>query len=190
MPFDNRNHHRRSIRLPGRDYAQPGFYFVTLCTYERQCLFDDPRVRRIAEHHWESLPYSFDTVSLDTWIVMPNHLHGIVLLRSSPSPAQEFNEPGAVGKNEPAAENTATLKPRPLGTIIRTYKRSVTGHVHRERMFEGSGIWQRGYWERIVRDDAELTAIRRYIVNNPIRWAEKRDNLDELRERMIYTQER
>jgi len=80
MPFDPRAHHRRSIRLPGYDYAQPGAYFVTVVVQDRLCLFDDPVLHRVAETYWQAIPRHATNVTLDAWVVMPNHLHGIVVI--------------------------------------------------------------------------------------------------------------
>src|SRR5213080_2239480 len=86
MPYDPNRHHRRSIRLPGYDYTQPGAYFVTICTHERQCIFDNPALRRIAERQWLALVRSEQRgavggrVELDAWVVMPDHIHGIIVI--------------------------------------------------------------------------------------------------------------
>src|SRR5262245_40079432 len=82
MPYDPSRHHRRSIRLPGDDYTQPGFYFVTIVTHERRCLFDNHALRVIAEQQWRALAH-IDRVVLDMWVVMPNHVHGIITIVGS-----------------------------------------------------------------------------------------------------------
>ena len=78
MPYDPNRHHRQSIRVRGYDYTQPGAYFVTICTHERQLLFDTPALRRIAEQQWRRI--ANERVTLDTWVVMPNHVHGIIVI--------------------------------------------------------------------------------------------------------------
>jgi REP element-mobilizing transposase RayT len=83
MTSDRPRGNRRSVRLPGYDYAQPGAYFVTICTHGGECLFDDPVFRRVVETVWQGLPRHFPRLSLDAWVVMPNHFHGIPILRES-----------------------------------------------------------------------------------------------------------
>jgi putative transposase len=78
--YDPNKQHRRSIRMRGYDYAQPGAYFVTLCTHNRECTFDDPVLRRVVETHWRAIPRHGPHVTLDAWVVMPNHVHGIIVI--------------------------------------------------------------------------------------------------------------
>ena len=80
MSSDQPRGHRRSIRLPGCDYTQPGAYFVTICTQDGECLFDDPVLRRVAETMWQRIPSHFGQVSLDASVGMPNHMHGILII--------------------------------------------------------------------------------------------------------------
>ena len=80
MPYDPYRHCRQSIRLRGYDYTQPGVYFVTICTHERQSLFDSPALRRIAEQQWQRI--ANERVTLDAWVVMPDHVHGIIVITS------------------------------------------------------------------------------------------------------------
>ncbi|HEY4720272.1 MAG TPA: hypothetical protein VII92_00380 [Anaerolineae bacterium] len=77
-PFNPAQHHRRSIRLPKYNYTQPGAYFVTVVTHQRELLFDDPILRRVIETAWQRIPHHFPNVQLDEWIVMPNHMHVII----------------------------------------------------------------------------------------------------------------
>jgi REP element-mobilizing transposase RayT len=171
--YDPAKHRRRSIRLKGWDYRTPGAYFVTICTYQQQCLFADARFREIAELTWRLIPEQPHAVhaQLDEWVVMPNHLHGIVILTSV------IGEEG-----DPVPERGAT--PRSLPTIIGNYKSLVTRRINNVRRTPGRKVWQRGYYERIVRNERELEAIRRYIRANPDRWAEDRENLDSLVSKM------
>jgi putative transposase len=78
--FDPSRHHRRSIRLPGYDYRSAAAYFVTICTHERELLFEDPILRRVAESLWQRIPRHFPHVQLDAWVVMLNHVHGILVI--------------------------------------------------------------------------------------------------------------
>lgn len=80
MKYDPLKHHRHSIRLQGYDYSQGGAYFVTIVTRNRECLFDSTVLHRVAESNWRSIPQHFSNVVLDGWIVMPNHLHGVIVI--------------------------------------------------------------------------------------------------------------
>jgi len=184
MRFNPDIHRRHSIRLGGYDYASPGIYFVTICTAARRCCFDDPALRTIAEQQWRSLEHRFDHVTLDTWIVMPNHIHGLI----------QLDRPAAATSGPPATHDTGLTRsptslrinvvPGSLGAIMRAYKAAVSRRAARLKDPPELPIWQRGYWERVVRNQAELDAIRRYIATNPQRWAEDHDNLDALLARM------
>ena len=167
--YDPLKHHRRSIRLKGWDYTYPGAYFVTICTYHRQCLFDNPRYREIAENAWRYIPNQPHAkhAVLDDWIVMPNHLHAIIIL------TEKEGEPATKPPDIGAA-------PGSLPSIVGTYKSMVTRRINNLRGSPGGKVWQRGSYERIVRNERELNAIRRYIRANPSRWAGDRENLDSL----------
>lgn len=172
--YDPFKHHRRSIRLKDWDYTTPASYFVTICSYQRQNIFNDPHYHGIATntwHHIPNLPHA-KHVHLDESILMPNHLHGIVVLA-------EWREDG-----QSEASAFGRPLPRSLPTIIRTYKSLVTRRINKVRHCPGGKVWQRGYYERIVRNERELNAIRQYIRCNPIRWSEDVENLDTLTARM------
>jgi len=170
--YDPFKHHRRSIRLKGWDYTTPAAYFVTICTYKRQNLFDESRFREIAENAWRYIPRQPHArhVKLDEWILMPNHLHGIVVL----------TEQKRVAVIEPKAGPLSGSLP----SIVGNYKSLLTRRINNVRRTPGGKVWQRGYYERIVRNERELNAIRQYIKANPARWAEDRENLDSLIARM------
>jgi putative transposase len=182
MGYDPLRHHRRSIRLPGWDYTRSGVYFVTIVTHDCQCLFDDGRFRGITERTWRSLARRFRYVGLDEYVVMPNHVHGIVVIQSDvPAGVQHTTpESRSVLDVVPACGAAALPGPRvqpgSLGAIIRTFKSITTRDINRVRGTPGAPVWQRNYYERIVRDERGLAAIRRYIRDNPGRWAEDREN--------------
>lgn len=172
--YDPQKHHRRSIRLKGWDYASEGLYFVTICTYNRQNLFADPRLHEIATMTWTNIPQQEHAkyVVLDESILMWDHKHGIIGLTTP----------------EGAQTNFTTLQPSSVGAIVGNYKMLVTKRV--KAMLKVSGtdfqVWQRGYYERIIRNERELNVIRQYIQQNPIRHAQNRDNLDQLFTKMTY----
>jgi putative transposase len=171
--------HRRSIRLKGYDYKQAGAYFVTICTRDRECLFGwvtDCEMRlndigRKAQAAWEALPTRFANMFLDAFIVMPNHIHGIILVGAQ-FIAPHHSEQNPVGVAPQGAMNRAPT----LGEIVRTYK-AVSTHLIRRTM-KSDFAWQRNYYEHVIRDDQSLEHIRDYIVNNPARWADDEENPD------------
>jgi len=183
-------HHRRSIRLRGYDYALPGAYFVTIATHGRQLLFEDTVLHRVVETFWRRIPGHTPHVELDEWVVMPNHLHGIIIvtdpvgathssrnssMKSPPGPATEIQlEREQLGHASPLP---ATGPPSgSLGAIIGNFKSVTTRRINRVRHSPGLRVWQRNYYERIIRNQRELNAIRQYIHDNPARWADDEEN--------------
>ena len=172
--YDPNKYHRRSIRLKGWDYGSAGLYFVTICTHNRQDLFANPKLHEIATQAWDYIPKQEHAkhVVLDESILMWDHTHGIIGLTAP----------------EDAPGGFITLQPGSVGAIVGNYKMLVAKRV--KAMLKVSGtdfrVWQRGYYERIIRNERELNAICRYIQENPIRHAERRDNLDELFTKMNY----
>ena len=168
---------RRSIRLPDWDYRSVGFYFITICTHQREYLFDDPILREIAENAWAHIPNQphAQHIILDESVVMPNHKHGLIEVVTPPD-------------IENVLEQVPPLQSGSLGAIVGNYKMLVTKRVKAMKKMIGQDlkVWQRGYWERIVRDERELNAIRQYIRDNPANWAKDRDNLDQLLSKMTY----
>ena len=179
MPFDPDRHHRRSMRLRGYDYSQEGAYFITICTDHRELFFDDDALRQIAEECWLAIPEFNPGVELDEWVVMPNHLHGIVVLGGemgvlSNTPTKD------VLSNIPTTRDTSNrfsvMSPQrgSLGLVIRKFKSAVTGKCRGIERFDFA--WQSSYYDHIVRNERELNAIRTYIANNPANWNLDRDN--------------
>lgn len=185
MPYDSERHHRRSIRLRGYDYAQAGAYFVTMCTDRRALFFDEPLLRQIAEACWLAIPEFNPGVELDEWVVMPNHVHGIIVLDRGvlSDKGVLLNAPtdtGAPTTDAPTRDPKnpfSMMSPRrgTLGLVIRKYKGAVTGKCREINRFDFA--WQRNYYEHIVRNEREMNAIRRYIANNPAKWDLDRDNI-------------
>jgi putative transposase len=156
---------RRSLRLQEYDYSQAGAYFVTICVQGRECLLGEivegemqlNNYGKIARDCWHDLPHHYVNIELDAFVVMSNHMHGIIVL---------------VGAGlRPAPTNP------PLSKIIRAFKSFSSRKINELRNTTGSPVWQRGYYEHIIRDDKSLNRIREYIVNNPLRWELDRENL-------------
>jgi len=167
---------RRSIRLRGFDYRSAGAYFVTVVAWDRRCLFGEiveervslSRIGEVVARLWRDIPRHFSHVHLDAFVVMPNHLHGILVLQgrgtACRAPTEAFGRPIAGS----------------LSTITRSFKSASTRLVNLERGTPGASFWQRGYYERIVRDDDNLNRLRRYIEENPLRWALDEENPNRL----------
>ncbi len=189
--YDPAKHHRRSIRLKGYDYTLPGAYFVTIVTHQRALLFDDPVLRRVAETMWQRIPRHFPHVTLDEWVVMPNHIHGILVItddarRGEASQQTDFStdraaQDGALSEKNPPSREASPLppvgpSPGSLGAIVGNFKSVATRRINRIRHSPGTLVWQRNYYEHIIRNERELNAIRQYIRHNPARWAEDAEN--------------
>ncbi len=170
--FDMKRHHRRSIRLRGYDYTQPGAYFVTICTHNREPLFgqvEDGRMAlnafgRIVWEEWFRTAQVRPYVELfeDEFVVMPNHIHGIIWIVGKPV--------GATRRVAPTDGHPRGPAPGSLGAIIVQFKSIVTKRINALRGTPGVPVWQRNYYEHIIRNERALRAIRRYIIENPRRW--------------------
>jgi putative transposase len=177
---------RRAIRLRDYDYEQAGAYFVTICTQERACLFgviQDDKVclndaGRTIEKWWFELNRKFPMVETDEFVVMPNHFHGVVIITDVPvgadlrvGPVPEGEHPTQQGAHAGA----------PLQAVIQWFKTMTTNEYIRGvktaswPSFNGR-LWQRNYYEHVIRDDQSLNRIRQYIVDNPARWEFDREN--------------
>jgi putative transposase len=159
---------RRSLRLPAYDYSQAGAYFITVCTHARIMLFgevigDDMRLNdsgTLVKQTWDNLPAHYDGIDLDAFIVMPNHVHGIIILADEPKARYAIPE------------------------IVRGFKTFSARRVNESGGRRGA-LWQRSYYEHVIRDEKALNRIRDYIAHNPARWADDPDNIS----RAAYAQE-
>lgn len=178
MKHDSPRYNRRSVRLKHYDYSQAGIYFVTLCTHNRVLFFDDPVLRELAGTSWEAIPDHADGVGLEDWVVMPNHLHGLLVLAESPVPANRppLDSPGSSVPVEAGRVAGSMISPKGnlLAVVVRTYKAAVTTACR--RIGRADFRWQRGYYEHVVRQHDELENIRRYIHDNPQQWTLDHDN--------------
>ena len=113
---------------------------------------------------WEEIPTHFRHVEIDAWVIMPNHVHGVIVIPDAP-----------VGATHASPLPSGPPK-RSLGAIVGAYKSAVSKHVNRLGLLSGRSIWQRNYYDHVIRDDAALARIRQYIADNPFRWAEDPEN--------------
>jgi putative transposase len=182
MKYNPEIHHRKTIRLKGYDYAQPGAYYITICSYERQYLFGEiiggvmhlNLISETIQNCWHRLPQQFPFIELDAFVIMPNHLHGIILITDrNTNKSQLFKQPIVVQPISPSKEPTLPkgTKPGSLGALVQNFKSIVTRRVNRLTKNCGT-IWQDGYYEEIIRDDRAYNNIRKYIVENPLKWHE------------------
>jgi REP element-mobilizing transposase RayT len=168
-------HHRRSIRLKEYDYLQVGAYFVTICTHNRECLFGDinngemklNNAGRVVRNVWNNLPAGYFNIETDEFVVMPNHIHGIILIVGAQFIAPDGNQNTT---NQDVINQGAMNRAPTLGEIVRTSKVRCTHAINRINNTVGVPLWQRNYYEHIIRNEAELNKTREYIVNNPLNW--------------------
>lgn len=187
MTFDPDKHHCRSIHLRGYDYAQTGAYFVTVCSYERACLFGEV-IRgemavndfgRILKACWLEIPAHFPSVALDAFVVMPNHIHGVVVIDRSAGMAHTgTSHVGARHASPLPPPESPGSKPPTSGAIVGSFKSACTKRINGSRDLPSMPVWQRNYYERIIRDEAGMDAVRAYIKTNPARWRDDRENTD------------
>ncbi|MBV6420025.1 MAG: hypothetical protein DAHOPDDO_01251 [Ignavibacteriaceae bacterium] len=185
--MDNENRpQRKNNRLKEYDYSFPGWYYVTICTFNRINLFgkiaDGKMVLnedgKIVEEEWLQTKEIRKNVDLDYYIIMPNHLHGIIIIEQSFEDViikgrGELNSPEKIdsGRIQYAPTNDTFISPsHTLGAIVRGFKSSVTKKIRELSGNSELRIWQRNYYEHIIRNDNDLHRIRTYIQNNPLKW--------------------
>ncbi len=184
MPYDPFKHHRRSIRLKGYDYSQAGAYFVTICAQNRECLFGEivngemqlNDAGKMIVRWWNELSNKFMTFEPDAFVVMPNHIHCIIVIVDVGMTLRGHPDDGQPHRAAPT-----------LGDIIEWFKTMATNEYIRGVKQLGwkpfdKRVFQRNYYEHIVRNERELNAIREYIENNPANWAADMDNLKNVRQ--------
>jgi len=198
MTYEAERHHRRSIRMQGYDYSQAGAYFVTVCALGRECLFGkivngEMRLNdsgRMVQDVWDNLPNCYAGVELDAFVVMPNHIHGIVVIvGAGPRACPHNGQPQGVAPTLSQPQGVAPTLSQPQGVAptlslpdaVHRFKTLTTNRYmdgvkqHGWPLFPGR-VWQRNYYEHIIRNDESLLRIREYILNNPVQWGLDREN--------------
>lgn len=206
MKFDPQKHHRRSIRLPEYNYTKTGAYFVTICTDQRECLLGEIAngsmclndIGIIVQACWNNLPHHFTNVLLDSFVIMPNHLHGIIVIHNDcrgealVQTNQNSNPEISTQVLRPPSRQPQGTKPGSLGAIIQNFKSVSTRKINRQKAKHSNTnsikdsnaydgmlrpyVWQRNYYEHIIRDEESWNHIREYIAENPVRWSQDREN--------------
>lgn len=198
--------HRRSIRLRGYDYRRCGMYFVTICTHKRECLFGEVKngVMELSESGktartcWLDIPTHFQNVQLDEFVVMPNHIHGVIIIEKQSTPVgyrgmacrtdATVDQPlpihtqcRGMACHAPTHDRGGRMFGKPqsdsLSSIIGSFKSATAKRVNLFRDSPGAPVWQRNFHEHIIRDNDALERIRRYILNNPRNWPSDSKNV-------------
>lgn len=187
MRYNPEYHHRRSVRKHGYDYGSPGWYFITICAKDRQHYFGKitnnqmklSSLGQIVKRCWHEIPRHFNQVALDAFMVMPDHVHGIIVIKNTIKTA--------VGSQNFATLQNTMLQHNPiaqfgpqsknLASIIRGFKIGITKYATSHNM---GPIWQSRYYDRIIRDTNELERIRWYILNNSRMWRWDKNNQQEI----------
>jgi putative transposase len=179
MEFNKDIHHRKSIRLREYDYSKPGAYFVTICTHQRQPLFGNildggmtlNAAGVMAEKCWRAIPDHFPWSRLGEFIVMPNHVHGIIIVEQHDTVGANDHSP--LHNHSPIHDNSYMRGPgtsRSLGSVIRGFKIGVTKWFRTNT--DVYSVWQRNYYEHIIRNEQAYQKIAEYICTNPQKWLE------------------
>jgi len=186
MKFDPQKHHRRSIRLQGYDYTQSGAYYVTIVTYQRGHFFGEVvngemrlnKLGQIAHDEWLKTAALRPYVKLyeDEFVVMPNHMHGIIWIERDDGGVPAVTV-GARRRRVPTGlEQFGKPVPQSIPTIVRAYKSAVTYAVNAFQNQRGAVLWQRNYYEHIIRDQQDYLSKSSYILNNPRNWEDDDEN--------------
>lgn len=193
MNYNPEKNHRRSIRLKGYDYREEGAYYFTICCHQRRCLLGEIKdgvmylnlAGATVKAVWDSLPRHFPLIELDAFVVMPNHVHGIIVITDSrgeafvpgfnnTSPESLFTKaspfPGCNDTSPPRGTQSGSI-----GAILQNFKSVATRRVNRITRNLGT-LWQRNYHEEIIRNEKAYENIRRYILENPLSWDEDEEN--------------
>ena len=181
MTYKSQKHNRKSIRLQEYDYSLSGWYYVTICANNRKNIFG--RITNgkmifnpagiIVKEEWTKSKEIRKNIDLDYYVIMPNHLHGIIIIEQSIDGRGELNSPkdNNTRRMQYASTDDKFKSPsQTLGAIVRGFKSSVTKRLRELNEDLKLNVWQRNYYEHIIRNDYDLHRIRTYIRNNPIRW--------------------
>lgn len=171
MKYNPSEHHRRSIRLKEYDYSEPNWYYVTICTHHHKNLLGEIKnskmilndFGKIVNEEWLKTKELRTNVELDDYVIMPNHFHGILIIAlrdTARCVLTTINDKRKFGEMQPGS----------LSAIIRAFKSSVTKRINELRDVQGKEVWQKGFYEHIIRNEQDLYNIRKYIELNPLKW--------------------
>jgi REP element-mobilizing transposase RayT len=179
--FDPSQYHRRSIRLRNFDYGQPSAYFVTICARDRECLFGQiedgkillNRFGLVLEEEWHRTAQIRPGLKLDAFCIMPNHIHGIIILTGSPLSADRR---GTMHRAPTIFEQFGKPTSNSIPSIVRGFKSASTVGINEIRSTPGTPVWQRSYYEHVIRNEIDLEDVRQYIESNPFKWLEDKEH--------------
>ena len=181
MTYNPTVHQRRSIRLQGYDYAQAGAYFITICTHQREYLFGQIAnkemklndVGLVVKQEWEKSAVLRPYIKLGEFVIMPNHFHGIIWMLDDDGRDTACND---TARRDTARRVPTTIEQfgKPvtgsIPTIVRAFKSAVTRQINLIRQTQGAPVWQRNYYDHIIRDNKSYEQIAQYILENPAKW--------------------
>jgi REP element-mobilizing transposase RayT len=182
VKFDPKIHHRRSIRLQGYDYSQAGGYYVAIVTWHREFLFGDivnqemklSRYGEVVQKWWHEIPIHFGNVEIGAFVIMPNHVHGIIFISERRGTVSVPNDRVS---NDTQGGETPPLRVPTLGQIAAYFKYQSTKEMNRvENAGTVTKFWQRNYYEHVIRDEKDLQNKTDYIEANPLLWDEDDEN--------------
>ncbi len=182
--YNPKIHHRQSIRLKDYDYSENGYYFVTICVRDKIECFGKiingemilNEYGEIAKKQWLWLAEQYDYVKLDEWIIILNHLHGILIIENTGMGCAGANR--VVGAGRDLSLHGQTRKIKPLSELIGVFKTTSSKLIRQHGLSEFQ--WQRNYYDHIIRNEKSLDKIRKYIVENPLKWELDRNNPENL----------
>jgi putative transposase len=180
---------RQSIRLRVYDYSQPGMYYVTLCAHGKKCVFGEAIggcvglsvVGDVVRQCWQQIPDHFPHVELDEYVIMPNHIHGILVVKQAEGrgeceTSRHFRQKRAWHAKPLQEAQFGHPMSRTIGTIMGSFKSATTKEVRRKTGETDMMLWQRNYYEHIIKSQSGLDHIRRYIAENPANWGADEEN--------------
>lgn len=197
MRYNPDKHHRHSIRLKGHNYSASGIYFITICVFQRECLFGEVvngemnlnQFGQLVASYWQNLARHHSTLNVDEFVIMPNHIHGILILSDRQAKHNEFvgagladpsfaphnassPKPALLSENvsQCSSKNVVTTQHRSISEMIRGFKTFSARRINQIRRSPGVPVWQRNYYEHIIRDETVCSTIQQYIVSNPTSW--------------------
>ena len=184
--IDKQDNRRQSLRLTEYDYSQPGAYFVTICTQDRECLLGDivngemrlNAAGQMVQSVWDDIPSHYLGIETDAFVIMSNHIHAIIVLVGAAPCGRPNSDKGQARGPAPTTDTILSLSDVVHRFKTMTTKRYADGVKQNGWPAFMGRFWQRNYYEHVIRNEADLAEIREYILNNPARWNEDENNPD------------